>query len=933
MTDRVLRFGQLALWPERGQLLHQNRPVKLGSRALAILILLAERPGEIFSARDIVDHVWPNLFVQDNNLRVHLTAIRRVLRSTSGDQVEIINVPGRGYRLRGEVTIDRLGAAAARAAGIVQPMPLPIPANLLIGRMDCVASVLESLDHYRLVTIIGAGGIGKTSLALAALSAASTGTACAFIDLSNCTSLEHVTAAVSAALQSPMGNAATPSVIIDSLRDAEIVMLLDNCEHILGIIAGFAEALLQACPRIRILATSREPLRIPGEFRIPLPPLAVPDIADSVEAISISPAVGLFVQRAQESAGGFSLGHANARSIASICRSLDGLPLALELAAAAVPVLGIDALDEGLAQRLSLLSFGRRTLARHESLEAMLDWSFELLSPRERQIFSYLGYFRSSFDLASAVRIASAEPDEESDTAKAVLQLAAKSLVMVDTTSSRTTYRLLETTKVYARRKLGEGGAMQVVAQRHARWVQDLLGQAQDDWSVLERGAWWERYGNAIDDVRAALAWSLGDTGEGRLGVSLTLASAPLWIGLAQFAEYNEWLEKALSTLARLGEAGGAAEIQLQIGRCVLLFNAERPGANFVEAATRVLQIGEAIGDRWACATGLWLLSGYRQIVADYAGALALAHRISDHAAPEIDPELENFARRVTGLMTLRTGRLAQAEAIGAQLLADLDDRTAYDAVLRYDHSVVTRGHHALTLALRGRCQTALGLVAEAVAEGARLRNPATFCYLLISAACPIALWLGENALAKSYIDTLAREAADNGFTYMGELAEWYRRILDQRGGDGGRSGALPESGPLLPHDRIVFITLCPGVCDAQSLAIAEAGETHWASAEILRAGGEARLAAGDAAGALSLFSRSLAIAEAQGNWLWALRAATSLAPFMAADGAAAMLSAAVARFEHPHGQFADLRAARLVLAELDGQNHGTERPVPAPRA
>ncbi len=909
MTGRIFRFGPLELHPERGHLFNAGIPVALGSRALAILTLLAERAGAIVSIQDITSHVWPNLFVQDNNLRVHLTAIRRVLRAATGSEVEIINMPGRGYRLQGDVRLESAEAADTPASPGLHPLPLPVPVSRLIGRMDCVAEVVESVGQHRLVTVVGPGGIGKTSVALAALSALPPGTAACFVDLSNCTSIEHVATAAAAALQSPMGSDATPAVLVGRLRDAELILLLDNCEHLIDIVARVAETVLQSCPGVALLTTSREPLRVAGEVLVHLPPLPVPAITDTAEAIADTPAATLFVERTHAAAaGGFAVTHGNAGQVAAICRSLDGLPLALELAAAAVPMVGLDALSSGLTERLSLLAFGRRTLARHETLEAMLDWSFELLTPDERSVLASLGCFRSSFDLAAAVQVAAL--DGEAETMRTVLRLAAKSLLVIEPAPQGVGYRLLETTKVYARRKLDGSGRATVAARRHAEWVRGLLERAQEDWSRLERSAWWERYGSAIDDVRAALVWSLGEAGDKRLGVRLTLASAPLWIGLAQFAEYNRWLAQALATLEALGEAGGPEEIQLQIGLCVLLFNADRPGEGFVRAATQVLRIGKAIGDPLARATGLWLLSGQRGIMGDHPASLALAKQMLEVEASDADPDLRTFARRVIAMMTFRVGRLAESAAIGADLVANLSHRTAYGAVLRYDHATIARGNHALTLAVQGRLETAGALILDAVADGERLRNPASFCYLLSSAACPVALWLGEDDLARHYAALLAREADDNRFTYMAEIAAWFERIVDLRTGKSPPPSLLP---PPLPHDTDMFITTCAALCDAEAVARVEAIDPHWATAEILRTHGEARLRSGDTAAAQARFTTALSIAEAQGSGLWALRAATSLARIVEPDEVDSLLAPILARIEGDT-RYRDVRAARALL-------------------
>jgi predicted ATPase/DNA-binding winged helix-turn-helix (wHTH) protein len=919
MSERILRFGPFELRPEREQLLSGDVPVALGSRALAILTLLAERAGTVVSVHEITDRVWPNLFVQDNNLRVHLTAIRRVFRAAGANDVQIINVPGRGYRLHGHVTIERSGAEA-RAAEKLRPLPLPLPINRLIGRADLVASVVQGLSEYRLITIVGPGGIGKTSVALAALRALPDASPTCFVDLTNCASVEHVTTAVAAALQSPMGSDATPAVLIGRLHDSDLVLLLDNCEHLIDVVAQVVETVLLSCPGVKLLVTSREPLRVRGEVRLSVQPLPVPKLTDKAEAIAASPAASLFVERVQAGAGTFSITEDNAWQIAAICRSLDGLPLALELAAAALPMVGIDELSSGLTERLSIASFGRRTLARHETLDAMLDWSFELLSPAQRTVLCSLGSFRSSFDLAAALQVARLDQGGEPETARAVLQLAAKSLLVIEPISNGVTYRLLETTKVYARRKLDESGRAISVARRHAEWVRALLDRAQEDWLSLERAAWWDRYGQAIDDVRAALLWSLGDAGDRKLGVSLTLASAPLWVGLAQFAEYNRWLEQALAMLTSMGEAGGAEEIQLQIGLCVLLFNADRPGDGFVRAATQVLRIGEKIGDPLARATGLWLLAGHRQIVGDYPAALALARQMLQ---PECrDPDVRAFAQRVIALMTFRAGLIAESTEIGAKLIADLADRTSYGNVLRYDHYTVARSNHALTLAVQGRLNSALNLIVDAVGDGARLRNPASFCYLLSSAACPVALWSGDYDLARRYAVLLAREASENRFTYMGELATWYSRIVEFRTSKSSDALALDRMPPPLPHDKDVFVTTCAAICDEEAVTRAESADAHWATAEILRAYGEMQLGVGNTGAARRLFAKALSIAEAQGSWLWALRASTSLAGLGSQEEAAALLTPILERVD-PVAISPDVQAARALLGERSGAQTG----------
>lgn len=916
MSDRSIRFGSFELRPERGELLGGGVRVSLGSRALAILTLLAERAGEVVSVQEISDRVWPNIFVQENNLRVHITAIRRALRSGAGGDIQIVNIPGRGYRLHADVTIEAGGSNGSEApiSPEIRPLPLPVQIYPLIGREACVAEVLDSITRHRLVTIIGAGGIGKTSVAMAALTQLRTRTAVCFVDLTNCTSLTHVVTATAAALQSPMGQDTMPAELVERLRAVELVLLIDNCEHLIDVAARAAEVLLQSCPRVTLLATSREPLRVLGEVQVHLPPLPVPDDTDALETIAGNPSVALFVGRAAAAAGGFRLTEENALEVAAVCRSLDGLPLALELAAAALPMVGLEGLTSGLGGRLSSLAFGRRTLARHETLEAMLDWSFELLTPDERLAFGCLSLFRSTFDLAAAVQVAAPTGAEDRRTAQAVLQLAAKSLLFIERYQQGVAYRLLETTRAYARCKLEASGQAEIAARRHAEWVGTLLDRAQADWPRMERSDWWGRYGNAIDDVRAALVWSLGEAGDKQLGIRLILASAPLWLGMSQFAEYHRWLEQALMTLDALGQRGEAEEIQLQIGLCVLLFHADRPGEAFVRAATQVLRVAKKIGDPVARATALWMLSGQRGIMGDHPASLTLARQMLVPESTEVDRDLQDFAQRVIAGMTFRVGRVEESAVIGAELVARRSDRTAYGAVLRYDHSTILRGNHSVTLAVQGRLESARATIMETVIDAQRMRNPSSFCYLLGSAACPVALWLGDDELALHYAELLGRAAEDNRFTYMAELAAWFSRIADLRMGKPLQPFPLDRIRPPLPHDKDIFITACAALCDAEAAARAEACPPHWATAEILRADGENRLRAGDAAAGRAQFERALAIAEAQGAGLWALRAATSLARLSTPGEAEHILVPALARIEGDE-QYPDVCTARALLS------------------
>jgi predicted ATPase/DNA-binding winged helix-turn-helix (wHTH) protein len=901
MNDRIIRFGQFELRPERGQLLSNGVRVDLGSRALAILSLLADRSGKLVTVQELTDHVWPNTFVQENNLRVHLTAIRRALRTGSDDVAEIVNVPGRGYRFDAEVSVERpTEGPTGQPTPPLKPLPLPIQINRLIGREDAVNEVVDLIARHRLVTLVGAGGIGKTSAALAALSRLRGDgdvDAC-FVDLTNCTTREHLVSAAAGALQTPLGLDDTLVGLVDRLKDSTLVMLVDNCEHLIGIAAEMVEAIVMSCPGVKLLTTSREPLRIGGEMQVHLQPLTVPSASGPVEEIVHNASVILFAERALAATGAFRVTEQNAGQVAMICRSLDGLPLALELAAAAVPMVGLDALSTGLVERMGTLAFGRRTLARHETLEAMMDWSFDLLSTVEQDVFARLSLFRSSFDLSAAVRIATSEDCNEAIAAQAVLQLAAKSLLVMEPSDDAMAYRLLETTKSYARRKLAQSGNAATSTRHHAEWVRDRLERAKTDWTKLDRVAWWERYGRDFGDVRAALDWALSPIGDNRLGVALTVASAPLWLGTSHFAEFRDWLEQALQRLEDMGESGGQEEIDLQVALFVLLFNAEGHCAGLVSAANRALEIAERIGNSAARATALWALQGERHIMADYAAAAEYARRMAEPSLPP-SAETDLFAQRVLALTHFRQGRLAESSDVSAELIGKLTRSSpSYGAALRYDHSTAARANYSMTLAIKGELDTARSMMMEALVDARRIRNPTSFCYLLSAVACPVALWLGDDELARHYVALLTKEADENRFNYMAEVAAWYSMIVGIR----DKSGRLPEPlaldrlNPPRPCDKDSFITTCAALCDEEAFMRARTLPTNWATAEVLRAKGENLLREGEHERAQGLFREALAIATEQGAWLWALRASNSLALLLPAGEGQDLLTSALAR-------------------------------------
>ena len=398
---------------------------------------------------------------------------------------------------------------------------------------------------------MGIGGIGKTRLALQAaaevLDAYRDGVW--FVDLAPL----NDPALVASALAQVLGvSEAAGKPLVETLcaqiKGRQLLLVLDNCEHLLEACALLADAVLRSAAEAAIVATSREKFHIAGEQTYPLPALSLPDPSASAEEVGRSEAVQLFVERARRHQPDFALTAARARAVAELCIHLDGIPLALELAAARVRSLSIEQINARLDDRFKLLTDGNRTaLPRQQTLRGTLDWSHGLLSEHERVLLRRLAIFVGGFTLEAAESVASDERIDKSTVIELLLQLVERSLVVADTNDARARYRLLETTRAYALEKLAEAGELEAIKRRHAQHFRDRLEPASDDWLRLSDSAWHDLYFPERDNVRVALDWALGTSGDAAIGVALAGASGPLWLELSLPSEGLQRLEAAVA--------------------------------------------------------------------------------------------------------------------------------------------------------------------------------------------------------------------------------------------------------------------------------------------------------------------------------------------------------------------------------------------------
>ncbi|HEY2402897.1 MAG TPA: winged helix-turn-helix domain-containing protein [Steroidobacteraceae bacterium] len=467
---RQLEFGAFRLDAYNRVIGRGGSLLRLGSRARDILITLLERAGETVAKRELMARVWPHAVVDEGTLRVHISALRRALENGGSGGCYIENVTGYGYRFVAPISRVR---APEQVPGI------PFPLQRLIGRAGAISTVTACLPKRRLVTVVGPGGAGKTALILTVadrLRECYPDGVCRIDVGSGIKDMVSIGRDVAAALGVPMGSDDVLSAIIEYLKPRRILLLLDGCERVAAAAAVLAEELLGGAPNLNVIATSREPLRAKGEWVLRLGPLELPSAWDGLNAEQAlqSPAIQLFVERATASSHKFALRDADVARVVEICRRLDGLPLAIELAAARIDLFGLRGLANHLFDGPGHLTRGYRTASsRQQSLRATLDWSYEILAPAEQIALRRLAVFAAPFDSASAIAVVVDDIIDTADVLDILASLSDKSLLMTQVSGERLLYRLLETSRTFVLERLQCSNESAEISRRHDTIFQD----------------------------------------------------------------------------------------------------------------------------------------------------------------------------------------------------------------------------------------------------------------------------------------------------------------------------------------------------------------------------------------------------------------------------------------------------------------------------
>jgi predicted ATPase len=867
--------------------------------------------------------------VEESSLRFHIKNLRKALGDTQSDTRYVTNVPGRGYCFAAQV--DRMeradnprsGGPRSGGVGIGARSNLPARGTVIVGRAESMESVSRELSRRRIVTIAGPAGIGKTSLAIAtaAMLRGNFGDAVLFVDLAPIEDPSLVISALASTLGLVLRADEPVAAIVDFLRDERVLIVLDNCEQVIEAVAGLADRILRETVETHILITSREPLRIAGERVHRLAPLECPPVKADITAgeAKAYAAVQLFVERASASVDGFSLDDASAPAVSEICRRLDGIPLAIELAAARVEFFGVSTLARRLDNMFAVLTQGRRfALPRHQTLRATLDWGYDLLSPAEQTVLRRIAIFRATFTLDSALAVVVGPAVSVENAIHAMANLVAKSLLSADDTGKAVRYRLLEATRLYATERLAASDEGPPTARRHAEHHLTLIETAPSNWQSDAGKQWLQHHAGRIDDFRAALDWSFSQGGDLSIGLRLTANSVRLWLRLSLTLEYVAGIERALQRLAELPQPDIEVEMRLWTAfGYAIWYSASR--RDLLEVAfTRALELANQVGDVSARLHARWGMWAIRRARGEYREALALADDYAALARTAGDQADAVLGDRILGLTHHYLGnQTAAGQTLERVRTIVRQTGTATDTDFQLTSEVAVPALLARILWLQGFPDQAMAALRDAIDASQRADHWFSLYYTVCLAGCPLTLWIGDLAQTQAYLDMTVNSAANDRWKGCWALVLRLRNSTVQ---DRLVASFLEPRLDLSTASNILLMASLPVIPAPQPDE--DVGEAEWNLAEILRVNAELLLWHGgsDAAPAAeSCLLRSLDVARRQATLSWELRTATSLARLWHRGGRVAaaqdLLAATVDRFTEGFGT-SDVVTARRLIAQ-----------------
>jgi predicted ATPase/DNA-binding winged helix-turn-helix (wHTH) protein len=898
--ERTFLFGPFRLSTSKRHLSDGDRTVRLGSRAMEILIALVERAGELVSKRELVDIVWPDTIVVEANLTVHVAALRRALGDGEGSNQYIVNSPGRGYRFVAPIRlVDDRRPSAEPAVAASENHNLPAQLTRLVGRANELGCLRSKMEAGRLLSIVGPPGVGKTAIALSLAESLlpSYRHGVWFVDLASITDGTLVPSALTAALPIDVRSTDILPGIAGALRYRQTLLIFDNCEHVIEGAAAAASALLKGAPDVRIITTSREPLRIEGEqvFRLPAldsPPAASPGSEDEVLDY---PAVQLFVERARAIMDNFELTDADRPFVARICRGLDGNPLAIELTAARVDAFGVRGLAKRIEDRSHLLSETHRgTLPRHRSIAAALDWSYQLLTDPGRFTLNCLAVFSGSFTLEAAVAVVPTK--DLMDTASVIADLVCKSLISVEIGAKEVRFRLLEITKAFALAKLIENSQRDELAGRLGAHLSGMLTRYGDGSNKVEliRNAVVE-----LDNIRGVLTWAFAPEGRASVGIALAALAVPIWLENSLLTECIGWTGKAIEALEPDSD-DERSEMILQAALGLSTMFTEGMTSRSRDALQRSTEVALRLQDwAWELRAQLGLIVFYHRR-GDLKKAVALTERTGKLAKANGDAAAMAMTDSVESASLYLHGEHAKAIKLARRARAYFRANGDASQIGRWgmNHSIYAQCVIGRILWHQGLFDQTLEACAAVQSEAETSGNPTSICQALSFCNCALFISLEEFQRVAAAIERLKEVARDNELqSYLASALGYEGRLLFLTG-DMDRSERLTRSAleqlgearfenlyiPFLGH--LAELLAADGrseealVASGESLERTRKSEALWWLPTALRIHGDVLLQAEgrNSASAESYLRQSIGLSAQQGALAEELHAATSLA-------------------------------------------------------
>ncbi len=958
----VYASGECEIDLGRRELRISGSRVPIGGRTFEIIDVLVDSAGELVTKDELMNRIWPGAIVLENTLQVHVAAVRKAL----GPYRSLLRTESRrGYRLIGDWTVGPKHTTRApidlqRTSASNGTLRTNFPASItrLVGRASALQRLQSLISAYRVVTLTGPGGIGKTALALTVArdvcgEFADGGWLVELASLSDQGLVPTVVAGVlGLRIESDIISAAA---VADAIGDKKLLLVLDSCEHVVNAAANLADVLVRSCPHVTVLSTSREVLRIDGEHVYRVLPLDVPpadeEAADDILAYS---AVELLVARIKEADVSFVPETVDLSSITAICRHLDGIPLAIEFGAARAATLGLQTVASGLTDRFALLTAGRRTaLPQHRTLRAALDWSYNLLPESERLLLSRLAVFPGGFTVDAAAVVVNDAISDASAVSDGIANLGTKSLIVLRSDAGPR-FNLLETIRAYALEKLAQRGDYSAAARRHAEYFRDLLVSVAESTTYFLDADDLVRCGRELDNVRAALDWSFSSDGDLAVGEALTAAFASIWMQISSQAVAGptelramplarEIRDRVQKLLARQGsdlELSAALKRQMFTAYSMALAMTHEPIERSGTAIRRAQRLSEGTGDIELRLHLLWCQWSSELLSGDDRTCLITARSMRDLAQRSTDGATRLMGDRYLGTSLLYAGRLHEAR-IHLQRFVDhyvAPGNGRHTAVFHYDQHLLARSKLALILCLSGHiddaCREAHVVFNEAQAPGKGF----TFCWVLHECNCRVRIMTGDLAAAETSIGALSDSATKiNSALWKSVATAWQGKLLIERGAfaegverlrrafdardqAGWRFCEAEFLGYLAEGLAALGQLDAAGDTVERAISRAEQSGQHLYHAELIRLRGELLLRASadtQATEAEDCFRRAGELARAQGVLLWELRNAISVARLRIIQGRAGeatrLVEPVFGRFTQDF-QTPDLRAARALL-------------------